>query len=67
MKNFKYCAISLNIVHTGGLCGVLRFTAPLILTSKKLQSKYIYTLTSALCAPIAQAAIKEMDHVCTIL
>ena len=29
MKNFKYCAISLNMLHTGGLCGVLRFTAPL--------------------------------------
>ena len=29
MKNFKYCAISLNMLHIGGLCGVLRFTAPL--------------------------------------
>ena len=29
MKNFKFCAISLNMLHTGGLCGVLRFTAPL--------------------------------------
>ena len=58
MKNFKYFAISLNMVHTGGLCGVLWFTAPLILISKKFQSKYIYTLNSALCAPIAGAAIK---------
>ena len=60
MKNFKYWAISLNIVHTGGLCGVLRFTAPLILISENFQSKYIYTLNSALCAPIAQPAIKQL-------
>ena len=59
MKNFKYCAISLNMVHTGELRGVLGFTAPLILISKKFQSKYIYTLNSALCAPIARAAIKQ--------
>ena len=38
--------ISLNMLHTGGLCGVLGFTAPLILISKKFQSKYIYTLNS---------------------
>ena len=60
MKNCKYCAISLNILHVGGLCGVLRFTAPLILISKKLQSKYINTMNSALCAPIARAAIKQL-------
>ena len=60
MKNCKYCAISLNILHIGGLCGVLRFTAPLILISKKLQSKYINTMNSALCAPIARAAIKQL-------
>ena len=60
MTNFKYCAISLNMVHTGGVREVLGFTAPLILISKKLQSKYIYTLNSALCAPIAQAAIKHL-------
>ena len=60
MKKFKYCAISLNLVHTGGLCGVLWFTAPLILISKKFQSKYIYTLNSTLCAPIARAAIKQL-------
>ena len=60
MKNFKYCAISLNMVHAGGLCGVLGFTAPLILIAKKFQSKYIYTLNIALCAPIAQAAIKQL-------
>ena len=30
MKNFKYYAISLNMLHTGGLCGVLEFTASLI-------------------------------------
>ena len=60
MKNFKYFAIALNILHTGGLCGVLRFTAPLILISKKFQSKYIYTLNSALRSPIARAAIKQL-------
>ena len=60
MKNFKYFAISLKILHTGGLFGVLRFTPPLILISKKLQSKYIYTLNSALCAPVARAAIKQL-------
>ena len=48
------------MVHTGGLCGVLGFTAPLILIAKKFQSKYIYTLNIALCAPIAQAAIKQL-------
>ena len=60
MKNFKYCAISLNMVHTGELCRILRFTAPLILISKKFKSKYIYTLNSALCAPIVGAAIKQL-------
>ena len=60
MKNFKYCAISLNMVHAGGLCGVLGFTAPLILIAKKFQSKYVYTLNIALCAPIARAAIKQL-------
>ena len=59
MKNFKYCAILLNMVHTGELRGVLGFTAPLTLISKKFQSKYIYTLNSALCAAIARAAIKQ--------
>lgn len=44
MKNLKYCAISLNTLRTGGLCGVLGFTAPFILISEKFQSKYIYTL-----------------------
>ena len=29
MKNFKYCAISLDMLHTDGLCEVLPFTAPL--------------------------------------
>ena len=29
MKNFKCCAISLNILQTGGLCEELEFTAPL--------------------------------------
>ena len=48
------------MVHTGGLCGVLWFTAPLILISKKFQSKYIYKLNSTLCAPIAQAAIRQL-------
>ena len=60
MKNFQYCAISLNKVHAGGLSGVFRFTAPLILISKKLQSKYVYTLNSALCVPVARAAIKQL-------
>ena len=66
MKNFKYCAISLNMGHKGGLCGVLGFTAPLILISKKVQSKYIYTLNSALCAPIAGPAIKQFFFWCLI-
>ena len=60
MKSFKYCTISLNMVHTGGLCGVLWFTVPLIIVSKKFQSKYIYKLNSTLCAPIAQAAIRQL-------
>ena len=60
MSSFKNCAISLNILHTDGQCGVLRFTTPLILISKKFQSKYIYTLNSALRAPLARAAIKQL-------
>ena len=60
MTNFKYCTVSLNMVHAGGLCGVLGFTAPPILISKKFQSKYIYTLNSALYAPVARAAIKRL-------
>ena len=60
MKNFKYCALSLNMVHTGELCRVLGFTAPLILISKKFQSIYIYTLNSALRVPIARAEIKQL-------
>ena len=60
MKNFKYCAISLNMLHTGGLCGVLGFTAPLNLFSKKFQSNYIYTFNSTLCVAIARAAIKQL-------
>ena len=60
MKNFKYCATSLNMPHTCRLWGVLGFTAPLNLISKKFQSKYIYTLNCALCAPIAQATIKQL-------
>ena len=59
MKNFKYRAISLNMVHTGALSGVLGFTASLILITKKFRSKYIYTLNSALRAPMARAAIKQ--------
>ena len=27
MRSFKYCDILLSMVHTGGLCGVLRLTA----------------------------------------
>ena len=60
MNSFKNCAISLKMLHADGLCGVLRFTAPLILISKKFQSKYIYTLNSALRAPLARAAIKQL-------
>ena len=48
------------MLHTGGLCRVLGFSAPPILISKKFQSKYTYTLNSALCAPMAQAAIKQL-------
>ena len=54
------------MVHAGGLLGVLGFTAPLILISKKFQIKYIYTLNSALCAPIARAAIKQFFGGCLI-
>ena len=60
MKILKYYPILLNMVHTGGPCGVLGFTAPFILISKKFQSKYIYIMNSALCAPVAQAAIKQL-------
>ena len=60
VKNFQHCAISLNMVDTGGLCVVLGFTAPFIIISKKLQSKYIYKLNSAFRAPIARAAIKQL-------
>ena len=28
IMNFKYCTISLGMLHTGGLCGVLWFTEP---------------------------------------
>ena len=48
------------MVHTDGLCGVLEFTAPLILISKKFLSKYIYTPNSTLCSPLARAAIKQL-------
>ena len=41
MKSLKYSAISLNMVYTGGLCEGFVFTAPLILISKKSQSKNI--------------------------
>ena len=58
MKYFKYCTSSLNMVHTGGLCGILGFTATLVLISKNFKSKYIYTMSSALCARTARAAIK---------
>ena len=60
MKNFKYCALSLNMVHTGGRYEVLGFTAPLILISKTFQGKYIYTLNSDLCVPIARAPTKQI-------
>ena len=48
------------MVHIGGLCGILGFTAQLILISKEFQSKYIYTLNSALYAPIARTAKKKL-------
>ena len=60
IKNFKYSAILSNMIHAGELCGVLGFTAPLILISKKFQSKYIHTLNGTLSAPIARAAIKRL-------
>ena len=61
MKNFKYCAISLYMVGTYRWNEwSIRFTEPLILISRKFQSKYIDTMKSALCAPIAQAAIKQL-------
>ena len=48
------------MLHTDRLFGVLRFTAPIILIFKKFQSKYIHALNSALRAPLAQAAIKQL-------
>ena len=48
------------MLHTDGVCGVLGFTAPLILISKKFQSKYIYTLNSALRVLLGRAAIKQL-------
>ena len=48
------------MLHTGGLCGVLGFISSFILISKKFQSKYIYTLGSALRTPFARAAIKQL-------
>ena len=48
------------MLHTGGPCGVLGFTAPLFLISKEFQNQYIYTLNSALCAPVARAGIKQL-------
>ena len=48
------------MLHTSGLCGVLGYTAPVILISKKSQSKHISTLNSALCAPIARVATKQL-------
>ena len=48
------------MLRTFGLCGVLGFAAPLILLSKKFQSKYLYTLNGALRAPLAQASIKQL-------
>ena len=66
MNNFKNCAISLNMLDTDGLCGVLGLTPTLILISKKFQSNYIYTLNSALRAPLAGAAIKQLFFGCLI-
>ena len=65
-KYFKYCAISLNMVHTGALCGVLGFTATLILISKNFQSKYIYTMNSAFCGSKVQTAKKALTFWCLI-
>ena len=48
------------MLHTGGLCGLLGFTAPLNLMSKKFQNKYVLCIESVLCAPIARAAIKQL-------
>ena len=48
------------MLHTDGLCGVLGLTPPLILISKTFQSNYIYTLNSALQAPLAGAAVKQL-------
>ena len=39
---------------------IFTLISALILISKKFQSKYIYTLNSAFCAPIAQTAIKQL-------
>ena len=66
MKIFKYYGISLNMLHTSGPCGVLGFAAPLNLISKKFQSKYIYTLNTALYAPFAREAIKQFLFECLI-
>ena len=66
MKVFKYYCTSLIMLRTGRPCGVLGFTTSLILISKKPQSKYIYTLSSDLCAPVAREAIKQFLFRCLI-
>ena len=60
MNNFKNYAISLNMLHRDGPCGILGFTTPLISILKRFQSKYIYTLNRALCAPFLLVAISPL-------
>ena len=66
MNNFKNCTISLNMLHTDGLCGVLGFTTPLILISKTFQSKYIYTLNKRFACPIRTSSNKAVTFACLI-
>ena len=47
-KTWKYWTILLNTVHTGGLCGVLGFIAPLVLVWKTFQI-YLYIQQCLLC------------------
>ena len=65
MKNFKYCAILLNMVHTGGLCGILVFTAPLILISKRFKSKQLYNEQCFVC-PNCTSSNKIVTFGCLI-
>ena len=55
------------MVHTGGLCGVLGFTAPLILIAKKFPSKYIYIyIDQCFVCPNCTSSNKTVTFRCMI-